>query len=458
MRFFGRAFGILLILMILFVTPVAFWAFNLDRVTMNPQTYKTALKSQHFYDNLLPALVDGAASNNSADNTIRAASQALIANMSPDDWTLLSEKLLPATWLQQELTGNIDRFFDWLNGSGTTPDISFNLTTLKTRLNSTDAASAAQIIIPKLQACTASQEQALSANVPISDVSTMPLCNPESAANRKTAVDDLTQIFKLLGQKLPDYWKLGDQIRTFTAGTPHQGLNEYDLIRFRASLWLGNQFVILLFLIPVALFALIIIVTIRSSKEFFRWLGWVLILSGLITLVPVPFLSPAMFGFFPAMQSNIQRGAGASGNILASLVGGMVSSIFSGLTLAVLIQVGIAIVIGFVCVFISVLLHAPEPEVTHQEMMVEHLRLAAEHSGSTPAWLASAPAYMAPPPQSLMPTPPPHVVGSTPPRLPVRPPEDLPTYVPTTPPVTLNQPRPPDPVADLFDPPKQPPA
>src|SRR5258708_22307073 len=150
MRLLGRAIGILLILLILFVTPVAFWAFNLDRVTMNPQTYKTALKSQHFYDNLLPALVDGAASNTSSDKTIRAASQALIDNMSPQDLTLLSAKLLPATWLQQELTGNIDRFFDWLNGSGTTPDISFNLTTLKARLTCADARSAAQIIIPKL--------------------------------------------------------------------------------------------------------------------------------------------------------------------------------------------------------------------------------------------------------------------------------------------------------------------
>src|SRR6266851_9349727 len=164
MRFVGRAFGILLIVLIVFVTPVAFWAFNLDRVTMNPQTYKTALKSQHLYDNLLPALVDGAASNTSGDKTIRAASQALIENMSPDDWTLLSEKLLPATWLQQELTGNIDRFFEWLNGSGTTPDIYFNLTTLKARLTSADARSAAQIIIPKLPSCTAAQEQQLSAN------------------------------------------------------------------------------------------------------------------------------------------------------------------------------------------------------------------------------------------------------------------------------------------------------
>src|SRR6266849_2723676 len=258
MRFLGRTFGILLIL---FVTPVAFWAFNLDRVTMTPQTYKTALKSQHFYDNLLPALVDGAASNTSSDKTIRAASQALIDNMSPDDWTLLSEKLLPATWLQQELTGNIDRFFDWLNGSGTTHDIYFNLSTLKARLTSADARSAAQIIIPKLPSCTAAQEQQLSANTPIDDTSKPPLCNPESADNRKIAVDDLTAIFNLLGQQLPDAWKLSDQIRKFTAGTPHQGLNEFDLTRFRASLWLANQFVILLFLIPVALFALIIIVT-----------------------------------------------------------------------------------------------------------------------------------------------------------------------------------------------------
>src|SRR5436309_7280898 len=150
MRFLGRAFGILLIVLIVFVTPVAFWAFNLDRVAMNPQTYKTALKSQHFYDNLLPALVDGAASNDTADKSIRTASQALIENMLPDDWTLLSEKLLPSNLLQQELTGNIDRFFEWLGGSGTTPDISFNLSTLKAKLTSADARSAAQIIIPKL--------------------------------------------------------------------------------------------------------------------------------------------------------------------------------------------------------------------------------------------------------------------------------------------------------------------
>src|SRR5260221_5871106 len=111
------------------------------------------------------------------------------------------------------------------------------------------------------------------------------------------------------------------------------------MARLRGFLWLDSRLVVLLFLVPILLFSLIIIITIRSAKSLFRWLGWGLILSGLITLVPVPFLSAMSFGHVA------QNSLSGSGHIVDTLAEGMVNSILSGLTLAVLIQVIVLIVL-----------------------------------------------------------------------------------------------------------------
>src|SRR5258708_5549482 len=142
----GRLFGLVLILLILIITPLAFWAFNVDRVALNPQTYKTALRSQNFYNTLLPALVDATAANDEGDPQIRSAAAALVKNMSPDDWALLSDKLLPSDWLQTQIVANIDQFFAWINGSHSFPDVRFDLSLLKEKLTSSDAAAVAAVI------------------------------------------------------------------------------------------------------------------------------------------------------------------------------------------------------------------------------------------------------------------------------------------------------------------------
>src|SRR5258706_15034081 len=96
----SRLFGLAIIVLILIITPTAFWVFNIDRVAMNPQTYKTALRSQNFYGTLLPALVDATASAEESTPQIRSAAAALVTNFSAPDWGLLSDRLLPADWLQ----------------------------------------------------------------------------------------------------------------------------------------------------------------------------------------------------------------------------------------------------------------------------------------------------------------------------------------------------------------------
>ncbi|MEP7287613.1 MAG: hypothetical protein ABI947_17810 [Chloroflexota bacterium] len=410
MRFVGRLFGLMLIFVILVVTPCAFWAFNIDRVAMNPQTYKTAMNTQNFYGSLVPALVDGAASDSQTDPQIRAAARSLVENISLDEWATLSDRLLPPSWLQDQVNGNIDRLFAWINGERSLPDIHFDLKLLKTRLSSSDTHAAVNIIVPKLPNCTADQERLITAGTFTEGDKAAPLlCNPESDTNRKLIEDNLTTHLITLGEAMPDTWRLIDQLqpqaRTAASAvptdsrTPRTRLTEFELARFRGFLWLDSRLIVLLFLVPLGLFALIIMVTIRSRKQFFQWLGWGLILSGIITLLPVPFMSG---GSLLHPLTNMQEGLATNGQLIGSLIGGMASSIVSGLTLAVLIQVAVVIGVGFVAVIISVLLPVPEPEVSLRDVMAAQMGFTSG-MGSTPRPFGSTPMM----PFMPTPTPPP---------------------------------------------------
>ncbi len=123
----------------------------------------------------------------------------------------------------------------------------------------------------------------------------------------------------------------------------------------------------ILFLIPVALMCLVVIVTVRSGKGFFRWLGWALILSGFLSLTPVlysPLFNVGRANFAPFSGSNLNAGEIAIDTLSESAI----KTIVSLLTTSVLIQVAILIVCGLAAVFISVLIPLPPPQPTDAEL------------------------------------------------------------------------------------------
>src|SRR5262249_3626768 len=148
---------------------------------------------------------------------------------------------------------------------------------------------ASVIIVPKLPNCTPAQQQALTGNADsTSTTTTPPICNPGKDL-LPVAVAKLTQVFNAIGTNLPPAWRLSDTIQR-AAATASQRPNGpppvsfADLNRVRGWIWLDSRLVALIFLIPIGLFAIIMMVTIRSAKSLFRWLGWGLIASGLIAL------------------------------------------------------------------------------------------------------------------------------------------------------------------------------
>jgi hypothetical protein len=112
----------------------------------------------------------------------------------------------------------------------------------------------------------------------------------------------------------------------------------------------------------------LIMVNIRSLKAFFRWIGWALIISGIISLLPVFSLPGFNSGIAEArVQVALRIGTGG-GEALGLFAVQAIQSIVNDLTLSVLFQVAGLIVVGLILVFISVILPHRHDELSDEEM------------------------------------------------------------------------------------------
>lgn len=402
MSLLSRLFALCLMIPIVLVTPCAFWSFNVNRVAMDPATYTRALETDNFYTSLLPAFIDGAANAPTTDPQVKVAFNSLIQNMSVGDWGNVSEKLVPANWLSGQIDGNIIRFFEWLDGSKPVPNIVFDLKELKANLSNTNKTrSVADIMIPRLPPCTKEQQAQIKNAPPTGDPTKLPLCDPEKKDLRDTMAIGFAQILVALNEQIPNQWTLADQLKKVDSPSsgPH-GLSELRLDQIRAQIWLLQRMIALLFLIPLALLSIIIIVAIRSGKQFFRWLGWALIASAIITAMTwllLPTIALALH-FSPDQVQDM----GQSGQLIGSLVAGVVTSITSALSYGLLIQIAIAGGIGFVAVALSILLPGLPPQVTKEDVRTEEAFMKAQFAAASTAGSTPIPG----PTPTSMPTPP----------------------------------------------------
>ena len=366
----ARGIALLFFVLILISMPCALWTINIDTVAMNQDTYKTALSSQNFYGDVLPGLTEALAhSPNQKDNAaVQRSLQVFESNMSDADWQELADKVLPPDWLKHEVDNNISSGFDWLNGTGSLPAFRFDLSQLKEKLtDQNNVLSAVDLLISKMPPCSQSQTKQLSnldPSVP-NGMDNFQLCSPEQGDLKAQVETKVTMVITTAAAQTPAFIDFQQELAKSNT-SPQQTQADFDHVR--ASIGLGNRLVFLLLLVPLALMSLIIILTVRSTKALFRWFGWALILSGLIMLIPVPFLSglPVLSG----LTNAIQQGMGGNNPLFRGLFLGIIGSITNRMTSGIMIQVGIAIVVGFIALIIAVLVPAPDPALSAEIMTI----------------------------------------------------------------------------------------
>jgi len=371
-RVLRRSVAILFFVLILITTPCAFWVYSLNSVALNQDTYKAAINNQSFYASILPGLTTAIADSQAKDRSpgLQKNLQILNEHLSDDDWRQISERVLPTGWLQRNLDNNITQGFDWLNGAGVLPQFYFDLAQLQSTLTKENVRTAVDIIVPKMPACTLDQlQQARKANPSKPDgMAGFLICNPESEADQTMMIDKITTLIAAAGTSIPDHIDFQEEFFKANPTTPEQLKVETQFNMFRSQIALMNRLLLLLFLVPLGLFSLIIILTIRSSKAFFRWIGWACILSGILTAIPLPLVSGLMSA--ANLKNAIAQGPGEQNPLFTSLFLGIASSISGRLTTILIVAAGVILLVGFVSLIVSVLVAAPEPEIRAQIVTV----------------------------------------------------------------------------------------
>lgn len=368
MRVIARVLALLIVLFIVPSTACAFWLFNANRVAFDRATYNDALQSPFLYGDTLAALLEGFTSM----TPVPRDANAILTRINPDGWQGISARVLPDEQGRAVLSSLISAFFNWLETPGQTlAGVGFQLTEIKSRLTNDAVRDQLRTVIDREPPCNPDQAQKLAAfKLDSTSFAELPICRPESAALIEKEQAALVSALGIIAAQLPNDWSLAEEINRQVNDAPPQppslvpgqqpppvarSIRAGQIDQVRAGIRLQSRLLVLLFLIPVAFLCVIIIVTIRSVKAFFRWTGWVLVVSGIISLLPV-FLLPALNSGFARTPLSTQADFGTGGRALFVFFVAMLQSFVNQLTLSVLFQVAGLIVIGLMLVFISVAL------------------------------------------------------------------------------------------------------
>ena len=369
MRCLGKLLGLGLVITFVMVWPLSIWTYNTQRIVLDVDTYKNLFDDKDFYAELvpgvLPALLEG--QDQPAPPPGEVALLDVINNLDDHTWANIAPELVPVEWVEYEVETNLDTFLTWLEGDRDDLVLVFHTDPLRRRLADSPGELTINRIIEAMPPCDPTQEREFEAFTGSEPNAAFPYCRPNQPDlrddlhrilddARRNAVGDLqTDLDVIHEMEVASQEHTQDQEKVFTRP---------ELDRFRSGVRLWRNLLALYLLVPAALLSLVVIIAIRSSKTFFRWMGWSLMISSLFALVPFVFLPLIVSDLH--VEAELREGFATGGDLIAEVVGQrLIRLLIGAFTWPILIQSALLIGIGFAGVVLSVLLNDPDapPEV-----------------------------------------------------------------------------------------------
>jgi hypothetical protein len=197
-------------------------------------------------------------------------------------------------------------------------------------------------------------------------------CQPQNALLREEMTARLTASKDRILAELPEQLDLLEHLEdpesasndTVSNNENSATFSRAQLNEFRSTIRLWQRTIVTIFLIPASLLSMIVIVTVRSSKSFFRWMGCPIMLGSIVTLFPLIFLPFLISSTGSQSERDVAQGFATGGELVAEImVNGMARLVIAEFTMPVLQQSAILLVLGFVCMVLSILVNEPgEPQ------------------------------------------------------------------------------------------------
>lgn len=310
MRCLGRLFGCMLLVMVIAVIPAVLWVFTMWNIVSNADEYTSTLDEKAYEEMallVLPGVAQGVSDGRTSQQRTIEARQAaffsrVILNLTPEEWETAADGLIDPVWLQDNLNTNLTNLFAFADYEVDTLDVSVDFSPVAIAFDQNGDALIEDIItaLESRSNCTAEErdlytefiEQQSTLTAPTA--STFPNCNPGEniLATMEVRLQEGRAIILAYLNELPDYqWDL----RQEAARAEGTNLEEVDntLAEIREAMFVMDQSLVAILFLPMMLLSLVVVVAVRSAREFFFWMGLPLLVSGVFTLFP---LIPWMYG------------------------------------------------------------------------------------------------------------------------------------------------------------------
>jgi hypothetical protein len=301
----------------------------------NEVTYKDAFANSTILENLvpvtLPALIETANSQNLDSENSGIVLSELNEVLEQDDWQEISALIIPNTWLQTTYNAIVDVMVGILNGDTAVLSTSIDIGIIRQNLQGDTATQVATLILDAAPPCTRTQEDQIR-TLASSNTGTLPICQPNGdlQSASKTALvlwlNEISKSFEADSLLVSDY-------------IPRDVANTISLIAK-----LDRQILVLLYLCPVGLMALVVVFAVRSGKAFTRWVGITTLVTGLLTIMWLLYLQVSLLAGFAgifAVQNDIER-------FTAQIASSLLRATFSQAGRYILMQAGVLVIIGFI--------------------------------------------------------------------------------------------------------------
>lgn len=354
----SRLSGIILGLTFVMIFPITVWIFNMNRTGLQAETYLEALSDQSIYEQLTPLILPALAEGN-VEREVRQGRlnfRSVIENLKPQDWEAITQEIIPPSYVRQQAERNLTVFFAYINGEEAYFDLEFDTSILRQNLLGRPGDQMISRIAASWNPCRPEQEATLQAflNEQTAD---FPYCRPASSELQRGVFTALSDAKDEIAQELPETWNA----RVKYAERNDLTLRDADIFYYEAlqrPIALSRELYPMAFLIPSGLLAMILITSVTSTKSFFAWMGWPLILTGILTLLPLMIVPLIVTGLStgpsnrPTTESDITV-------LQEQAFNGMILSLVRSFSMPILIQGAALVGGGFLLTFIAFLMPQP---------------------------------------------------------------------------------------------------
>jgi len=344
----GKTTGCMFFLLFVALLPAVMWSANMNRTMLYADSGIEKIANDAFYEQvtafILPAFAQEPESQEITVGELRFS--AIVKNLNREDWQAIARDVIPGDYLRQQTESNVSLLFGYLRGERARLEIEFDTATLRENLLGQPGSTMVNRIFNSWDTCTPEGEAQL-ADFLNDPMVSFPYCKPTDTDLQRRVFTSLNNSKDTLAAQIPDTWNAREQY----AQENNVSLAEADQF-FYESLQrptvLASELMPLNFLFLAGLLAFMVIFAVDSPKSFFRWMGAALLIGSLFALLPlgtVPLIVGATFNNAQNDLSNIETGA----------LRGLVSAIVREFTMPILIQGTLIMALGFLSVFLSLL-------------------------------------------------------------------------------------------------------